>query len=164
MLQALVTPPLRASCYRAAGNHHAASASRVPVDLFMSCLELNQAPVKVSSTSQHYFRPLTDARDGNAAGQQAMFDMSLRRNSPQRYGLLVATFYKALDADEASLSEQDVQSRGELMLFLLNDLKDMSPVWQREHLASVFQRMVKIFPNITTVMQQVWLLTHVSAL
>ena len=80
-----------------------------------------------------------------------MFDMTLRKSSPLRYAVLVATFYKALGAAEAK--EATVQ----LMLCILTDLKDMSPTWQREHLASVLHQMVKVFTEIITVVQQVCL-------
>ena len=86
---------------------------------------------------------------GTVAGQQAMFDINLRRNSPQQYALLIATFYKALAAD---LPGQDMQSDVELMLCLLTDMKDMSGTWHRQHLASVWKQIVRAYPDITTVM------------
>ena len=37
------------------------------------------------------------------AGKRSLFDINLRSNMPQLYAVLVATFFKSLDIDQADL-------------------------------------------------------------
>ena len=89
------------------------------------------------------------------AGRRPLFDMILRRTQPQHYAVLVATLFKCLVGDQPEVSENTAEPMADLMLALLTDWKDMTPVWQQEKLAGVLSKMINVFPHVADILRQV---------
>lgn len=90
-----------------------------------------------------------------AAGNNCLFDHSLRLNDPTRYAGLVATLFQGVGLGQPDVAPEAHESAVKLMLHFLDDLKAMWPSWQRDNLEAVFRRMIQLEDCIKILLQEV---------
>ena len=90
-----------------------------------------------------------------AAGNNCLFDYSLRLNNPSRYAALVATLFQGVGLGQPDFAPEAHAPAVKLMLRLLDDMKAMSMYWQRNNLEAVFRRMIQEENSIKVLLQEV---------
>ncbi len=89
------------------------------------------------------------------AGDKCLFDYSLRTSNPVRFAELVATLFKSVGLGQTDFADEAQDPAVKLMLCLLENMKGMSPFWQKKNLEAVLTRMMQLEPEINTLVSKV---------
>lgn len=89
------------------------------------------------------------------AGNNCLFDYSLRLTDPTRYAGLVATLFQGVGLGQPDFAPEAHEPAVKLMLRFLDDLKAMWPSWQKDNLEAVLRRMIQLEDSIKVLLQEV---------
>ena len=67
----------------------------------------------------------------------------------------MATLFKSVGLGQADFAAEAQDSAVKLMLCLLENMKDMSPFWQKKNLEAVLTRMMQLEPKINILFSEV---------
>jgi len=89
------------------------------------------------------------------AGDKCLFDHTFRFTNPIRFAELVATLFKSVGLGQTDFTAEAQDAAVKLMLCLLENMKDMSPYWQKHNLEAVLTRMMQLEPDLNILFSKV---------
>ena len=82
------------------------------------------------------------------AGGHCLFDVTFRRANPQKFAVLMATFFGSLGVGKVTFPVNAEKPAAQYMLCLLTDMNDMPRWWQSKEMQPILLCLTKELPSI----------------